>query len=121
MTRAQTEAIAELAVVLASKGSHPVQPSRAAAIALDMHRIAMQAHRWFERNCNEDLSEKRYFARLGRLTERMNQAVLGCLEPNRDPKRSVDVRFGTWEWQTDPRGWPLIVHVDGREYRVGGR
>lgn len=126
MTRAQCEAIAELAAALCGKDSHVVAPHRARAIAMRMHAIGLRAHRLFERNCDDlTLAEQAYFRRRARLTKAMTEACLGTLREAVSADSARLSRMGVWEWQTDPRGWPVIVRVtvagNTIELRVGGR
>ena len=128
MTRNQTEAIAELAAILCGKDSHAVAPHRARAIAMQVYAIGRRMHRLCERVCSDpSLSEQAYNRRFARLTKSMRECVLGCLvvvDYGKANGAKQLPRMGTWEWQTDPRGWPVIVKavVAGNTYeiRVGG-
>lgn len=114
-TNPVTESIAELAAVLATTGL--VTPFRAARMALECHAIARRAHRLFERACNVPMADGSYERALYRLTGEMKAALHGVVQM-RDTGPTNEPR---WEWQTDPRGWPIIITIDRQQYRVGGR
>ena len=96
----------EVAVVIARK-----QPDllafRIARTIHDLQRIGRQLHRRYEASCSYQWADSDAYRRR---TEQLELKVAAVAVSGQ-----VSV-----ELQRDPRGWPIIIQVDGVELRIGG-
>lgn len=126
MTRENLENVAEVAARLAQAPHYhsdfggadgagsklaPVPPHVAAREAVSLVRLARRFHRLCERACDDPS-----------LTEREHERIDYQLRQKAD---AIAARFGLHVYyQTDPRGWPLVLShepLDGRNYDRGWR
>lgn len=90
---------------------HPLHDWRARRDLVNyLQRAGACLHARYENACSYEWAyteqyEKGTEGRERRIMERIKQAQFP----------------GTLTFQGDPRGWPLVFTIDGREYRLGGR
>jgi hypothetical protein len=96
----------EVAVLLANQNPDAT-PYRIARAVHDLHKIGQQLHRRYEASCSyAHANTEAYEKRTATLEDRATEAA-------------ANARI-TLGFQRDPRGWPLVISVNGREYQIGG-
>lgn len=101
----QIENLLSLAVLIAR--ARPEAKTHEIPIALGkLQRLATSLHKRYEAACNYDWAcTPEYEARTGRLETKAEEIA-----------RGLNIRL---THQRDPRGWPLVLDLDGHEYRIG--
>lgn len=96
----------EVAVFLAHQNPDAT-PYRLARAVHDLHKIGQQLHRRYEASCSYPYaSTEAYERRTTRLEDQAHEAASNA---------RISLAF-----QRDPRGWPLIITINDRDYRLGG-
>lgn len=91
-----------------------------------IQRQGAALHTRFENQCNGFPFDKdgSYAARYDAATERKESKVIQlCADQGIELTHDVnEKRAGVFLMlQRDPRGWPIVLFVTGREYRLGGK
>jgi hypothetical protein len=96
----------ELAV-LAGQQNPDATPYRLAKAIHDLQKTGEQLHRRYVADCSYQYADTDKFRRRTEVLE--DQAH----------ETAANARL-TLGFQRDPRGWPLIITINNREYRIGG-
>ena len=119
MKKYTKEAILQAARAIA-EGMDKNTFSEAIPFAERMNKAAKSLQRRYENECSyEWANTPQYIKR----TENMEAKIIKeCTEFGFDMTSDVnEKRAGAWfRLQTDPRGWALVLIVNGSEYRLGG-
>lgn len=96
----------EVAVLLANQNPDAT-PYRIARAVHDLHKIGQQLHRRYEASCSYPYAS----------TEAYEKRTTRLEDTAYDTAANARIALG---FQRDPRGWPLIITINDREYRIGG-
>jgi hypothetical protein len=108
MSRDNHSLIACLKVAVLSARERPeLGPYRIARVVHDLHKIGQRLHRRYEDSCSYQWADTDAYR------ERTERLELKASTVAAEAK--LGVRF-----QTEPRGWPLIVTLEQGEVRIGG-
>lgn len=83
-----------------------LHPAHVRMVVMDLAKYARMLHKRYEAECSYDWANKDKYQKRTKTIEAKVQEIA--------KNNSLNIQF-----QKDPRGWPLIVMVDGREYRLG--
>ena len=96
----------EVAVLLAHQNPEAT-PYRIARAVHDLQKMGQQLHRRYEAACSyPSASTEDYEKRTTRLEDKAHDTA-------------ANARIAL-AYQRDPRGWPLIITINGSEHRIGG-
>ena len=82
-------------------------PFRVARAIHDLHKIGQQLHRRYENQCNY----------IWATTDKYERRTTKLEQDAADIAASARI---TIAHQRDPRGWPIIIYINGKEIRIGG-